>query len=51
LAAGVGSTNIINELLKAGGDPDLKQSRGETARDLLNLFHKIEIPMSSRIKM
>lgn len=51
LAAVVGSTNIINELLKAGGDPDLKQSRGETARDLLNLFHKIEIPMSSRIKM
>ena len=51
LAAVVGSTNIINELLKAGGDPDLKQSRGESARDLLSLFHKIEIPMSSRIKM
>jgi hypothetical protein len=51
LAAVVGSTNIINELLKAGGDPDLKQSRGETARDLLNLFHKIEILMSSRIKI
>ena len=51
LAAVVGSTNIINELLKAGGDPDLKQSRGESARDLLSLFHKIEIPMFSRIKM
>ena len=51
LAAVVGSTNIINELLKAGGDPDLKQSRGESARDLLSLFYKIEIPMSSRIKM
>ena len=51
LAAVVGSTNIINELLKAGGDPELKQSRGESARDLLSLFHKIEIPMFSRIKM
>ena len=51
LAAVVGSANIINEILKAGGDPDLKQSRGENARDLLSLFDKIKIPMFSRIKM
>ena len=44
LASVLGDEEIIEELLKNGGDPKLKQSRGESSFELYKIFHDEEYP-------
>ena len=44
LASVLGDEEIIEELLKNGGDPKLKQSRGESSYELYEIFHDEEFP-------
>lgn len=44
LASVLGDEEIIEELLKNGGDPKLKQSRGESSYELYKIFHDEEFP-------